>query len=108
MPAMTSSQTLDNLIKDARFAAIFSVVEATLLRTLPFAQPERLAFMWGVAGPERAIRGASYIETQDWRPNDIVVFTMVPALLLLVALFASWLPARRAAALDPQMTLRAE
>ena len=68
---------MDNFIKDARFAvrslrrqpgfaltaittlafaigastAIFSVVEATLLRTLPFAQPDRLAFMWGVAGP---------------------------------------------------------
>ena len=40
--------------------------------------------------------------------NDTLVFTMVPALLLLVAVFASWLPARRAAALDPQLTLRAD
>ena len=84
---------MENLIKDARFAvrtlrrqpgfaitavvtlalaigastAIFSVVEAALLRALPFAEPQRLAFLWGVAGPQKAIRGASYIEAQDWR-----------------------------------------
>src|SRR5688572_10372719 len=84
---------MENLIKDFRFAlrvlrsqrafavtaiatlalgigastAIFSVVEATLLRPLPFRTPERLAFIWGVAGPERDIRGASYAEALDWR-----------------------------------------
>ena len=46
--------------------AIFSVVDATLLRRLPFRTPDRVAFLWGVAGPARAIRGASYIEVQDW------------------------------------------
>jgi len=89
---MPSVSVMENLLKDARFAlrtmrkqraftatavgtlalaigastAIFSVVEATLLRPLPFQTPERLAFMWGVAGPQRAIRGASFIEAQDW------------------------------------------
>ena len=83
---------MEKLLKDARFAlrtlrkqpafavtaiatlalaigastAIFSVVEATILRPLPFQTPERLAFLWGVAGPQRAIRGASFIEAQDW------------------------------------------
>lgn len=83
---------MENFVKDARFAfrtmrkqpaftatavatlalaigastAIFSVVEATLLRPLPFQTPERLAFMWGVAGPQRAVRGASFVEAQDW------------------------------------------
>ena len=46
--------------------AIFSVVESTLLRRLPFEMPDRLAMLWGAAGPERAIRGASVIEIQDW------------------------------------------
>src|SRR5215217_7230810 len=46
--------------------AIFSVVESTLLRPLPFRSPERIAFLWGVAGPQRAVRGASFIEVQDW------------------------------------------
>jgi predicted permease len=46
--------------------AIFSVVESTLLRPLPFQNPDRIAFLWGVAGPQRAIRGGSIIEIQDW------------------------------------------
>jgi len=67
---------MENLLKDLRFAfrsvrkqpsftitaiatlalaigaatAIFSVVESTLLRPLPFRTTERLAFLWGVAG----------------------------------------------------------
>jgi putative ABC transport system permease protein len=47
-------------------AAIFSIVESTLLRRLPFEMPDRLAMLWGAAGTERAIRGASVIEIQDW------------------------------------------
>lgn len=46
--------------------AIFSVVESTLLRRLPFEMPDRLVMLWGAAGPERAVRGASVIEIQDW------------------------------------------
>ena len=47
-------------------AAIFSVVESTLMRRLPFDMPDRLVMLWGAAGQERAIRGASVIEIQDW------------------------------------------
>lgn len=42
------------------------------------------------------------------RPGDPVTFAVVALLLILVAAFACWIPARRAARLDPMQTLRNE
>jgi predicted permease len=46
---------------------MFGLVDSALLRPLPFERPDRLAILWGVAGPQRAIRGGSFPEVQDWR-----------------------------------------
>jgi putative ABC transport system permease protein len=42
------------------------------------------------------------------RPWDPLVFVAVPSLLIVVALLAIWMPARRAARLDPIQSLRLE
>ena len=39
---------------------------------------------------------------------DPITFTLVPLLMAIVALIASWIPARRAAAVDPMEALRAD
>jgi predicted permease len=41
-------------------------------------------------------------------PVDPVVFTLAPCVLLAAALLACWLPARRAASIEPMQALRAE
>jgi ABC-type lipoprotein release transport system permease subunit len=42
------------------------------------------------------------------QPIDHLVYAVVALLLTVVAAAASWLPARRAAKVDPAVTLRAE
>jgi ABC-type antimicrobial peptide transport system permease subunit len=42
------------------------------------------------------------------RPHDAVTFALVPAVLVLVALVAAWIPARRAASINPTQALRME
>jgi putative ABC transport system permease protein len=41
-------------------------------------------------------------------PHDAVTFTLVPIVLVLVALIATWIPARRAASIEPTQALRME
>src|SRR5262245_59203878 len=62
----TASATITLALGIGASTAIFSVAQATLLQPLPFRTPDQLVFAWGVAGPERDIRGASYYEVLDW------------------------------------------
>jgi predicted permease len=55
-------------------------------------------------GIGRAFSGMLY----QVSPVDPVAFTLAPAMLVATALFACWLPARRAAKVDPMLALRNE
>ncbi|HEY2897737.1 MAG TPA: ABC transporter permease [Gemmatimonadaceae bacterium] len=61
----------------------------------------------GVAG---ALAAGRYLESRLYNvgANDPATMLTVPLILALVALLASWLPARRAARVDPAITLREE
>lgn len=62
--------------------AMFSVLNAALLKPLPFDHPERLVILLGVAGSERSVRGASIPEVADWQAmnrtfTDVSVFDQI-------------------------------
>ena len=65
-PAFTGAVLLTLALGIGASTAIFSLLNATLLRPLPFEDPDRIVFLAGVAGPERAVRGASVPEALDW------------------------------------------
>lgn len=59
--------------------SIFAFVDAAVLQPPPFRDPSRLRLIWGVAGPERNIRGASFLEIKDWKERtrtlqDVVLY----------------------------------
>ena len=66
-PGFAAAVTLTLALGVGTSTAVFSLLDAALIRALPFESPSRLAMLWGVFGPERNIRGASPREIDDWR-----------------------------------------
>ena len=58
-----------------------------------------------IAWPARALMGGLF---PGIKPTDPVTFTVVLVLLTGIALFACWIPARRATRIDPLVALRHE
>jgi len=66
-PGFAAAVTLTLALGVGTSTAVFSLLDAALIRALPFESPSRLAMLWGVFGPQRDIRGASPREIADWR-----------------------------------------
>jgi len=69
-----------------------------------------LAALGAIVGLGGAALGARLMKSQLFNVSatDPVIFTLLPLTLLVVALAACWLPARRAAKVDPMVALRFE
>jgi putative ABC transport system permease protein len=61
----------------------------------------------GVAGALAATRVLVTL-LYEVKPDDLWTYVLISVLLTVVALLASYLPARRASRIDPCLTLRAE
>ena len=71
-PGFAASVVLTLALGIGTSSAVFSLLDAALLKALPFEQPDRLVQLSGVYGTEpdmrdRDIRGASPLEIRDWR-----------------------------------------
>lgn len=77
---------------------------------LVFRQSMALSIMGSVAGLAVAIASARLLRgfLFEVDPVDPLTFCAVPVLMLLLALLAAWIPARRAASIDPMRALRSE
>jgi len=90
--------------------AIFSLVDAVLLKPLPYPDPDRL-FAFVTAFPQGSFDRASPTKFNAWleqATHDPLTFVAVPTVLSVIALVGVWLPARRAARIDPLIALRNE
>ena len=70
-PGFTAIALLTLALGIGANTAIFSVVNAVLIRALPYEQPESLVVLWGnVQRAEIERRGASFPDFGDWRAQN--------------------------------------
>jgi ABC-type antimicrobial peptide transport system permease subunit len=99
-----SERTRENGVRVALGASRAEVVSLILNKGLRLALIGALIGLVGSLMVAPALRAVAY-ELPAHEPGAIL---LLAALLIAVALFACWLPARRAAALEPMAALRQE
>jgi putative ABC transport system permease protein len=80
------------------------VLRLVLTRALRIVLAGIIVGIAGAVGVTRVLQRFLFGVT----PTDPIAFTIVTVLLIVVALAAAWLPARRATRIDPCVALRAE
>ena len=80
------------------------VLRLVLTRALRIVAAGLIVGLAGAVGVTRVLQKFLFGVT----PTDPIAFTIVTLLLLAVGLMAAWLPARRAARIDPWSALRVE
>jgi predicted permease len=99
-----SQRTREIGIRIALGADRSNVLGLVLYQGMKLAAMGILLGVIGALGLTRVLRSLLY----EIKPTDPLTFVGVSLILLLVALFASWLPAQRAARVDPMVALRYE
>jgi predicted permease len=100
------------VVQRTREIGVRMALGATASKVVAFfvGQGVRLALLGAVLGVSLALATTTLVAKllYDVKPNDPLTFGAVILLLLAVAAVAAWLPARRAAKVDPMVALRAE
>jgi ABC-type antimicrobial peptide transport system permease subunit len=88
----------------------FSIVDAVAFRPLPYASPDDLVGVMSSGSRPGAWAISSAFESLVFgvTPTDPATYTLVAVFILLVGSAAAFVPALRAARLDPVETLRRE
>jgi putative ABC transport system permease protein len=84
--------------------------ERASVQRLVIGEGLALAAVGGVVGLAGAFAGARLLRTFlfDLTPSDPVTYAAIVVVLVVTALLASWVPARKASRVDPVIALRAE
>jgi ABC-type antimicrobial peptide transport system permease subunit len=102
MSLFVSNRTAEFAIRLALGAQPRNLLTSILKQGLVLAAIGTVLGLFGSWGLTRAIESQLF----EVSTTDPIVFVFVPAMLILVTLFATFLPARRASRTDPVVVLR--
>jgi ABC-type antimicrobial peptide transport system permease subunit len=101
---IVSWRTREIGVRLALGAPRWQIVRMVVRQSLVWAITGSVAGLAVAVASARVLRGFLF----GVSPFDPLTLCVVPLLMIVIALFAAWLPARRAASIDPMQALRSE